>query len=92
MEIKDMVHASKQKIAVMQEGIRLAEAIREFTEEMAEKVSAHIGDRDGWDDDENASDMYDSLKHALMEGDYVSVANYAMFLNGLGYKPGRSSD
>ena len=102
MEIKDMVHASKQDIGamveaskrrvfVMEEGIRLSEVIRNFTDEMSIKIATHIGEGDGWDNEENAIDMHEGLERALKKGDYVSVANYSMFLNGLGYKPGRGN-
>ena len=90
MEVKDLLEVSKRQMFAMQEGMRLAVAIREFTEKMAVKVAAHIGEGDGWAEEENAAEMHEALQAALAEGDYVSVANYSMFLNGLGYKPGRS--
>ncbi len=89
MEIKEMVQVSKRKLKLMQEGIALAVRIREFTDEMTEKVAKYVGSREGWNDGEYAEGMHDALEKALKEGDYVSVANYSMFLNGLGYKPGR---
>ena len=91
VKVVELVEATRVDLNALQEGLNLANAIRGFTTAMTEKVAAHINDREGWDDEEYASGMYDSLKEALAEGDYVSVANYAMFLNGLGYKPGRSS-
>lgn len=91
MQVEELIYVDKDKLFVMEEGIRLAAAIRAFTEQMAVKVAAHIGEGDNWNEEENAAEMYDALRKAFAEGDYVSVANYAMFLNGLGYKPGRSS-
>lgn len=89
MDVIELMAAPKVELNRLQESINLAKAITGFTEQMAEKVARHISDRQGWDDDEYAEGMYDALWKALDEGDYVSVANYAMFLNGLGYKPGR---
>ena len=91
MELVDMVEISEQKLEVMQEGMRLATRIREFTKDMTIEIAKHIGEKSGWAEEENDTEMLDALKEALKEGDYVSVANYSMFLNGLGYKPGRST-
>jgi len=92
MEVKvvELVGATRAELNALREGLNLANTIRGFTTAMTEKVAAHINDREGWDDEEYAAGMYDALMKALDEGDYVSVANYSMFLHGLGYKPGRS--
>jgi len=89
LDIIDLMAAPSVELNRLHESIKLAKTITGFTEKMAEKVARHIDNREGWDDEEYASGMYDALEEALAEGDYVSVANYAMFLNGLGYKPGR---
>ena len=84
-----MVDAGERKLRVMQDGLNLARAIRSFTKEMTEKVADYAKSRDGWDEEENAKELFESLEQAVRDGDYVSVANYSMFLHGLGFKPGR---
>ena len=91
MDVKELMDAPKAVVDRLQESIDLAKAITGFTEQMAEKVASHIDDREGWNDEEYAAGILDALKKALADGDYVSVANYAMFLNGFGFEPGRSS-
>lgn len=90
MEIYEMAQCSGQKLQMMQDGINLAQRIRSFTHQMTTKVAQYAKKRAGWDKEENAAAMHKALEKALAEGDYVSVANYSMFLNGLGYKPGRT--
>ena len=64
----------------------LAKALRIFSDKMASKLTLHH-QRTGWDEYANSLGMHNDLKKAVEEGDYVSVANYAMFLNNLGYAP-----
>lgn len=90
-EMKAFVGAPKAKLERMKEGLKLAECIIEFTDKMTEKIALHIEDRSGWNNEENAKGMHSCLMDALKDGDYISVANYAMFLDNLGYKPGRSA-
>ena len=84
-----LVNSSRAKLNRLSEGLKLAQCIQGFTGKMAEKIGIHIDDRSGWNEDENAKELFECLHAALDDGDYISVANYAMFLDSLGYKPGR---
>jgi len=91
VEMTALVNASDAKINRITEGLKLAQCIKRFTNAMTVKVASHIDDRSGWNDEELAKVQNDALMNALRNGDYVSVANYAMFLDNLGYEPGRSA-
>ncbi len=88
MGIGSMLQADGLEFDRIEEEVRLAKALRSFSRKMSDKLTNHIG-RGGWSEEENAADMFEALEDALKEGDYISVANYSMFLDALGYKPKR---
>lgn len=68
---------------LLQETICLSEMVGAFSQEMRDKILKYLmKGRKGWENPEMCpnSRIYVSLRKALAEQDYVSVANYAMLL------------
>lgn len=78
-------------IDVTAEQVRLAQAIRLFIRKMAVKLDSKVAIWKGWKEAENAQDMFERLIDNAKRGDFVDVANLAMFLDAQGFKPEQST-
>ena len=73
---------SKEKTVA--EKLALADALNEFKDKMLDELIDKVSrGYVGWDDEFNANYMKEQISNHLAKGDWVSVANLAMFLETL---------
>jgi len=84
MDLKLVATKSMVDRSILQENINLSNTIDRFRNKMIDKIAKYVTGGDGvkakrgWDDEQLAAEMLGGLEGALEDGDYVSVANYAM--------------
>ena len=75
-------------IGPIEERVRLAAALKLFVRKMSRKLEAKVDDGwYGWCENENVDDIFTKLLNNVSRGDFVDVANLAMFLERLNYSP-----
>lgn len=73
---------SKQK--TVEEKSSLKEALKNFNDEMLQELMDKVSrGYTGWDDAFNANYMKEQISNHLAKGDWIVVANLAMFLHTL---------
>ena len=75
---------SKVMPAEVEEAARTADQIAKFSDRMRHKMNDHQGSFEPWDKKHWKRDEIDlEIQKALLERDYITVANFAMFANAL---------
>jgi len=83
------VDSNKTNYKLERERLKLAERLGVFAEEMAIRLDECVErGKGGWDNSKYDPNMHEMLLANAKVGDYVDVANLAMFLHNHGYKPG----
>ena len=90
--IDELVQMEDAEFEEAEQRYLLGKVLRAFGIKMARKLSRHVRDEDGrlqtnWNNEEWVANIHAALCKALEEGDYVSVANYSLMLDNLGYNP-----